>query len=422
MTLSVQAERVCLYEEVSMNSNVEVWLWLLLVLLPHNSRTAELLSRYGSALEAAKAMRDGECPLLTEAEKQRVQRTRTREVRSLINECDRLGIRIITFDDAEYPPLLKTIADPPIVLFVKGSLAPLSKMPSVAVVGPRRPSEYGRKVCDTLCTDMAEDGVALISGLAVGIDACVHRCAVNNSGYTVGVLGCGIMVNYPAENEELKEEIVKSGGAVISELLPYASVSASYFKQRNRIISGLAMGTLVPEASSRSGSLLTAAHAAVQGRRLMCIPPHDILSERFSGTAHLIRDGAQAVFGTKDIYSELNNGVQQCEQLDMLRQKAAEKLTAPKKQKSAKKAATLSKKPEEKKTQEHEAPARVLPDIAQLSPQEAEVVLLLKDRPLTMDELIDKTGKRCDEICSIILGLELNDAIVRSRDGMFSLP
>ena len=304
----------------------------------------------------------------------------------------------------------------------EGSLAPLSKMPSVAVVGPRRPSEYGRKVCDALCTDMAKDGVALISGLAVGIDACVHRCAVNNGGYTVGVLGCGIMVNYPAENEELKEEIIKSGGAVISELLPYASVSASYFKQRNRIISGLAMGTLVPEASSRSGSLLTAAHAAMQGRRLMCIPPHDIMSERFSGTAQLMRDGARAVFSIRDIYSELNNGVQQCEQLDLLRQKAAEKLTAPKKQKSTKKTGALSKKPEEKKTQELDAPARVLPDIAQLGPQESEVVLLLKDGPLTMDELIDKTGKRYDEICSVILGLELMDAVVRSRDGMISLP
>lgn len=405
-----------------MNSNVEVWLWLLLVLLPHNSRTAELLSVYGSALEAAKAMRDGECPLLTEAEKQRVQRTRTREVRSLISECERLGIRIITFDDAEYPPLLKTISDPPIVLFVKGNLAPLSKMPSVAVVGPRRPSEYGRKVCDAICTEIAKDGVALISGLAVGIDACVHRCAVNNGGYTVGVLGCGIMVNYPAENEELKEAIIESGGAVISELLPYASVSASYFKLRNRIISGLAMGTLVPEASSRSGSLLTAYHAAAQGRRLMCIPPHDIMSERFSGTAQLMRDGARAVFGTNDIYSELNNATQQSEALMALREKAAKKSAAPKKQRTVKSSGVLSKKSDEKKKQEHKAPARVLPDIAQLSPQESEVVVLLKDGALTMDELIDKTGKRYDEICSVILGLELMDAVVRSRDGTFSLP
>ncbi|MGN0688430.1 MAG: DNA-processing protein DprA, partial [Oscillospiraceae bacterium] len=120
--------------------NVEIWLWILLVMLPHNSRTAELLRTYGSALEAAKAMRDGSCTFLTPQEKQRVERTRTREVRALINECQRLGISIVTLDDEDYPKRLKQISDPPIVLFVKGSLKPLERMTSLSVVGPRQPS------------------------------------------------------------------------------------------------------------------------------------------------------------------------------------------------------------------------------------------------------------------------------------------
>ncbi len=267
-----------------MNSNVEVWLWLLLVLLPHNPRTSEILETYGSALEAAKAMRDGSCQL-SAAEKQRVERTRTREVKSLICECERLGIRIITLDDGEYPEQLRKIPDPPIVLFVKGTLQPLQNMPAVAVVGPRSPSEYGRKVCEKLCTEMAKDKIALVSGMAVGIDSCVHRSAINNNGYTAAVLGCGIMVNYPAENEGLKNAVLNSGGALISELLPYASVAANYFRHRNRIISGLCGATLVVEAGSHSGALLTAEHALRQDRRLLCVPPHDIFADSFYGAA-----------------------------------------------------------------------------------------------------------------------------------------
>lgn len=405
-----------------MNSNVEVWLWLLLVLLPHNSRTSEILSTYGSALEAAKAMRDGTCPL-SAAEKQRVERTRTREVRSLISECDRLGIRIITLDDEEYPALLKNIPDPPIVLFVKGSLMPLKGLPAISVVGPRQPSEYGRKVCDRLCTEMAKDGVAIISGMAVGIDSCAHRSAVNNGGYTVAVLGCGITVNYPSENEELKNAVLQSGGALVSELLPYASVTQGYFKRRNRIIAGISCATLIAEASSRSGALLTAEHALNQKRALLCIPPQDIFAERFYGLAKLMRDGAKPVCNICDVYTALISSDERAARLNKL---------LPQKEKQWQSALTYNKpivikssapisKPVEKPAEPRPA-AKPAPDTSLLSPEEAQIVNIVSNGAATMDELIEKTGKKYDEICSIILGLELNDAIIRNRDGTFTLP
>ncbi|MBE6902549.1 MAG: DNA-protecting protein DprA [Ruminococcaceae bacterium] len=402
-------------------NNVEIWLWILLVMLPHNSRTAELLNTYGSALEAAKAMRDGECTFLTPQEKQRVERTRTREVRALINECNRLGIRIVTLDDDEYPVLLKAIPDPPIVLFVKGSLAPLNDLPSLAVVGPRSPSEYGRNATDRICTELAKDGIALVSGLAVGVDSVAHRCAVNNGGYTVGVLGCGMMVNYPAENEELKITIIEKGGAIISELLPYTSVSAGYFKFRNRIISGMCLGSLVTEASSRSGSLLTAEHSSAQRRAVFAVPPHDIFAERFSGVFDLFRNGAIPVFDVTDIYSALSAAAPTSDNYH-----AAKRLS----QLSTKRP-DIQVKPAPKRTPKQTAPAPVAEttqpdprptlDLSALSPEEASIVTQLYERPLTMDELIELTGISHDKICAIILGLELSDVITRNQTGTFSI-
>ncbi len=405
-----------------MNSNIEVWLWLLLVLLPHNPRTSEILSSYGSALEAAKAIRDGSCPQLTAAEKQRAERTRTREVRALINECERLGIRIITLDDEEYPSLLKNIPDPPIVLFVKGSLAPLNELPAISVVGPRQPSEYGRKVCDRLCSEMAKDGIAIISGMAVGIDACAHRSAVNNGGYTAAVLGCGITVNYPSENEELKSSILSSGGALISELLPYASVTQGYFKRRNRIIAGISCTTLIAEASSRSGALLTAEHAINQKRTLLCVPPQDIFAERFYGQAKLIRDGAIPVCDICDAYTALIDSDERAARLQKLlphKEKQWIGLLTHNKPVVIKSSVSSARPPEAPTVPK---PAeKPLPDTSLLDSKEAEIVELIIGGTCTQDELLDKTGKKYDEICSILLGLEINGVIERNRDGTFSL-
>lgn len=400
-------------------NNVEIWLWILLVMLPHNERTAKLLKKYDTALDAAKAMRDGQCDLLTPQEKQRVERTRTREVRGLINECERLGIRIVTLDDAEYPPQLKQIADPPIVLFVKGDLAPLHALPSLAVVGPRSPSEYGRNAADVFCTALAKDRVALISGLAVGIDSIVHRRAVNNGGYTVGVMGCGLSVNYPAENQELKDLIIRSGGAIISELLPYASVTGKYFKHRNRIISGLGSGTLIIEASTKSGCLLTAKHTLAQKRPLLCIPPHDVFEERFSGVVPLLRKGAINAFDISDIYRELNSSQLATPQIaDAVKRLPASKATTPPSSSDSSIVCAEQTEPAAEKTVVQEKPE---PNLTALSPEEASVVSQLQENPLTMDELIDKTELSHDKICSIVLGLELRDVITRNRDGTFSI-
>lgn len=282
-------------------SSVEVWIWLLLVMQPYNYRTLEILEQYGfNAEKAAAAVRDGEV-ILTEDEKKRAKDTRNEAVHNVMKACFNSGVRIITLDDEEYPALLKEIYNPPIVLFCAGNLKCLSSALTLSAVGTRRPSDYGTAVTKRLISQLSQAGTVITSGLALGIDAAVHRACIDSGGQTVGVSGCGILVNYPVDNAQLKRDIIKSGGAIISELLPFTKPSADYFQHRNRIISGLSEGTLVLEADEKSGALITANHACEQGREVFYVPPHDILSPRFMGVASLGRDGATPVFSYLDV-------------------------------------------------------------------------------------------------------------------------
>ncbi len=394
-------------------NNVEIWLWILLVMLPHNPKTAELLKTYGSAVETAKAIRDGKPDSLSQQEKNRAERVRTRDVREIIEMCGKHGIRIITLDDEEYPSLLRQIDNPPIVLFVLGTLKPLNLAPSVAVVGTRSFSEYSRKVCSAVCGDLANDGINIVSGLAVGCDATAHRAAVDYGGYTVGVMGCGVMVNYPAENEELKRAILEKGGAIVSELLPPASVSASYFKIRNRIIAGMAMGTLVIEAATRSGSLLTAEHTFKQQKPVFVIPPHDVFEERYCGAFGLIRNGAVPISCGKDIFEYVSQKYQSEQQLGYsYTQSKAKKAAADIKRESVDSAPTSAETPEP-------PPKKV--DLSALNPEYLEIAKQLTEKPMTMDELITATDISHDEICTILLDMELDDIIFRSQEGTYLL-
>lgn len=401
-------------------SPVEVWIWLLLVMNPHNSKTPKLLEEYGSAERLACAMRDGECRQLSEAEKQRAASTRNREVRRIIEECAENSIRIIPLDDPEYPTLLKNIFCPPIVLFVRGTLTCMDGEVPLAVVGPRRPSEYAVRAARRLCGDLAGIGTVLVSGLAVGIDAVAHGCAVRAGVPTIGVLACGHLVNYPAESEELKKQIVEGGGAVISELLPHAGVEARYFHDRNRIISGLGMGTLIIEASTRSGCLLTANHAIEQSRDLFCVPPGDITQEYCAGVVPYLRDGAIPVFDYLDIVHEYMyhyfNRIDPDAFSDKFRRQNAPAQKKP--------AAARSDKPQQAEKPIPAAPAEEKKAIsdevyAQLDEEQAKLLRLLAEKPLSADELIELTGMAYAQTAEALTELEIAGHIRLLPDGKY---
>ncbi len=216
--------------------------------------------------------------------------------------AEETGVSILTREDEEYPALLLEIFDPPVVLYVLGRLLPEDQM-SIAVVGTRRPTTYGRRMAKTLGRELAERGFTVVSGMARGIDTAAHEGALEADGRTVAVAGCGLSRVYPPEAAELQEAIIENG-AVISEKPLEDPPLARHFPQRNRIICGLTLGAVVVEAAERSGALITARLAAEQGREVFAVPGRAD-SEKSKGTHRLIREGAALVETVEDIIAQL---------------------------------------------------------------------------------------------------------------------
>jgi DNA processing protein len=210
---------------------------------------------------------------------------------------------LVTWGSPSYPPLLASIPDPPLVLFVDGDADALA-LPQLAMVGSRNPTALGRDTAVQFAEHLAESGLAITSGLALGIDAASHRGALKADGRTVAVLGCGLDAIYPRENAPLAAEIVARGGALVADLPTGTPPLKPHFPRRNRIISGLSVGTLVVEAALQSGSLITARLAGEQGREVFAIPG-SIHNTMARGCHRLIRQGAKLVENSHDIFIEL---------------------------------------------------------------------------------------------------------------------
>jgi len=213
------------------------------------------------------------------------------------------GIQILTWDDENYPRRLKEIDQPPPVLYMRGHLRP-EDFWSVAVVGTRRVSAYGRQVADELAMFLANHGVTVISGLARGVDAIAHQAALKAGGRTIAVLGSGVDRIYPPENTHLAENMIKCG-AIMSDYAPGTPPDASNFPPRNRIISGLSMATVVVEAGQTSGALITAQFAVDQGREVFAVPGN-ILAPQSKGTNKLIVEGAHPLLSAQDLLDVLD--------------------------------------------------------------------------------------------------------------------
>ena len=285
-------------------SALKYWVWLaecrgvsnqaVLALLRHfgspedvfYADTGEILLTEGITREQAKALEDHK---LNKADK-------------ILADCQRLGLRILTIQDAEYPGRLQNIYDPPCLLYVKGRLPAIDEEAAVAVVGTRDCTPYGVACAEKLGYGLSSGGAVVVSGLAKGIDAAASRGALRAGGVTVGVVGNGLDVHYPYESRYLYEDIA-AAGALLSEYPPGTEPAGSHFPARNRIISGLSLATLVVEAPERSGALITAETALEQGRDVFAVPgPIDAPAS--VGCNRLIRDGAGLVSDAWDILRE----------------------------------------------------------------------------------------------------------------------
>ena len=225
----------------------------------------------------------------------------------VIRKCEKAGGRVLTMEDAEYPESLMHIYCPPPVLYVRGDLGCLRNRLCVSVVGTRKAYDYYLSAAGNICYQLARSGAAVISGCAVGTDSYAHLGCMRGGGPTVGVLACGIDVDYPKESHGLKEAVVATGGALITELEPGRKVPAGYFHPRKRLIAGLADCVLLGQVPLRSGAMITANAAIDQGKDLFCIPPSSIYDARCMGAASYIRDGAKLAFSAYDIVMEYLN-------------------------------------------------------------------------------------------------------------------
>ena len=356
---------------------------------------------------------------------------------AVIERCRQIGAEIVTMDDDDYPESLKHISCPPPLLYVRGSLAPLRGRLVVAAVGTRHSYEYYNSVVGNISYQLAKAGAVVVSGCAVGIDFYAHYGCIRGRGPTVGVLACGIDVDYPRENHDLKELIVKAGGALITELPPGAPLPKGYFHSRNRLIAGLADCLLLGQVPFRSGAMITATAAVDQGKEIFCIPPSSLYDAQCMGVAEYIRYGAHLVFSAYDIITEYSDRyvdtlkigtlaeknlliVQPGETNDMAlpakksKRPAVAPKTPVKEQKDSR-----AKQPAAPKSEKASEPMYVAEEPAyhlEDADPRTKVLSLLSDEPCLLDDLLNRCGLPLQDMLQILTALEL-EGVVEALSG-----
>jgi len=301
--------------------------------------------------------------------------------REEIARASAAGVSLVSLDDFPYPPRLKEIYDPPLILYVRGDPEVLMK-PGVAVVGTRHPTPYGSGMAERLASDLAAQGLVIISGMARGVDSAAHRGAICVKGKTVAVFGTGVDVIYPKENSRLSEQILGLGGALISEFPLGTFAAPQNFPIRNRIISGMSLGVLVVEAAEYSGTRITARMAIEQDRDVFAVPGN-VTSKNSWGPNTLIKQGAKLVATWEDVWEDLPAEVR------------------------------LTLNPTPSPESSGASSASLFPDDG-LPPHEKRILSLLKaDEATHIDELIEKLESQMSssEIFAALFELELNGKV-----------
>ena len=284
-------------------ASLKYWIWLTTRSGVGHEAAFRLLEHFGTP-EAAYFADPAEYALLEEdaAKRSALADKSLDRAEAIQADCARLGVDILTLQDARYPERLRQIFDPPCVLYVKGRLPAMDEEVAVGVVGARRATPYGIGLAGRLGLELARGGAVVVSGIAQGIDAAALRGALKGGGTPVSVLGNGVDVYFPSENRYLYHDVA-AAGALVSEFPPGTGAEGWHFPVRNRIMSGLCLGTLVVEAPARSGALITAGTALEQGRDVFAVPgPIDAPAS--VGCNRLIRDGAGLVSDAWDILGE----------------------------------------------------------------------------------------------------------------------
>lgn len=284
-------------------SKVHYWLALKRVPRLAINKKIQLASKYGideifENNEVLSALK------LSDKQKSYISSPDWQKIDAILTASSACQSDVIHFDDERYPRLLKEIHDPPLVIFAKGNTA-LLLQPQLAIVGSRSATQVGRETAYSFAFELADLGITITSGLAIGIDANAHKGAIDSKGATIAVVATGLDQVYPSRHKQLASEVLQSNGLIISEFPPKTPPKAGHFPKRNRIISGLSLGVLVVEAEIRSGSLISARCATEQNREVFAVPS-SIRNPQGKGCHLLIKQGAKLTETCADIIEELN--------------------------------------------------------------------------------------------------------------------
>lgn len=399
--------------------NVLEWLWFTACLGCGSNRIWETAGRFPTVSEAYEALHDPEIQkkYFTAAEIKNAAKNPDEKMEELISYCENRNIYIMTFDDENYPERLRSIYNPPAVMFCRGDLSCLKNDFCLSVVGTRKPSDYSVKLTNALVKELAVLGAGIISGFAVGIDITANLSAVRNGGKTAAVLGCGLDYDYPRDNIKYRGEI-EENGLFISEYYPKASGTRYSFPTRNRILSGLSLGTIVIEAAVKSGALITANLALGQGRDIFAAAPHDLFDKRYGGNVSLIRDGAVCLCGIKDIlyeyYENYGHKIASAAE-EMLKTSETPKAPKAAEIKRGKKTAEDIPKAEEREIAEKPADIQQSSeiDLSEFTEDEVKIYSVLKEagKPLLADELAEICGIDVSDVLTLLTDLEIGGAV-----------
>lgn len=403
---------------------LKYWIWLS-ALKGIGAKTAvKLLDRFGTPEQVyfARESEYEEIEWLTSRERSALLDKDLSKARYALDMCEQNGVRIMTAADTDYPSRLKSISDPPLVLYIKGRFPYVDEEAAIAIVGTRKCTPYGIRAAEKIGYEIASSGGVVVTGLARGIDSAAAAGALRAGGRVIGVLGCGIDIVYPSENAKLFADVAASG-AIVTEYLPGTPALSENFPVRNRILSGLSVASVVIEAPKRSGALITASRALDQGRDVFVVPGN-IDSPASAGSNRLLHEGAYPALCGWDImepyaamYPEKvrRNDLRKTSPLD---DSGVQKLVSQQ---------LPSKKPEKTddrkivdkpKTEEY---IDLKKQLESLDAEELAVVSAIPQDETHVDDIIDTSGLPASKVLSALTMLELKGYVTQKSGKRFTL-
>lgn len=372
---------------------VAYWLWLTEIFGTGNERLWTAVKCFGEPDTAYwELCRNNHGLKLNQKELSNIKSVSLENCLKLIDVYNSKGFSVTGFSSPEYPDYLRNIYNPPAVLFYKGDIECLNRMPAITIVGARRSSNQSLMIAERISSELAQNGFVIVSGFARGTDIHSHLGAIRAGCPTVCVMGCGLDIDYPKENFIYRDSVLKNGGVFISEYPLGTPPLQQNFPKRNRILSGVSRGVVIVEAGEKSGSLITAELAVEQNREVFCVPPADIYDRRYAGNIRFLRDGAVAVYGYEDIAGYFNPFENDIEE-------EIPEIDEPE----------ISQEVPE--NSENSDDSEKTDDLSEFSDIQKEIIRILMQGKTHIDVISDRLGYDVSELVAEITNLEFDDVI-----------